>query len=84
MRRMFEIARTFGVVKMDNSYTSVTSSGKLKPNGILSFIRRDDLSGAEFASLQQSLDAISVKLLLYQNGINESIKEGINNEINPI
>ena len=84
MRRMFEIARTFGVVKIYNSYTSVTSSGKLKPNGTLSFIRRDDLSGAEFASLQQSLDAISVKLLLYQNGINESIKEGINNEINPI
>ena len=84
MRRMFEIARTFGVVKIYDSYTSVTSSGKLKPNGILSFIRRDDLSGAEFASLQQSLDAISVKLLLYQNGINESIQEGINDEKNPI
>ena len=66
MRRMFEIARTVGVVKIYTSYTSVTSSGKLKPNGILSFIRKNDISEAEFASLQQNLDVIGVKLSPYK------------------
>lgn len=44
MRRMFEIARKVGVVKVYTSYTSVVSTGKLKPTGILSFIRKDDIS----------------------------------------
>lgn len=66
MRRMFEIAREVGVVKVYTSYTSVTSTGKLKPNGILSFIRKNDISEAEFNALQKNLDAIGVKLSPYK------------------
>lgn len=66
MRRMFEIARKVGVVKVYTSYTSVTSTGKLKPNGILSFIRKDDISEGEFAGLLSELDVIGVKLSPYK------------------
>lgn len=72
---MFEIARKVGVVKVYTSYTSVTSTGKLKPNGILSFIRKNDISEAEFAGLQSELDVIGVKLSPYkpEKGIKCSI-----------
>ena len=75
MRRMFEIARKVGVVKVYTSYTSVTSTGKLKPNGILSFIRKNDISEAEFAGLQSELEGIGVKLSPYkpEKGIKCSI-----------
>ena len=66
MRRMFEIARKVGVVKVYTSYTSVTSTGKLKPNGILSFIRKNDISEAEFAGLQNDLENIKIKISLYK------------------
>lgn len=43
MRKMFEIARKIGIVKVYTSYTMQTSAAKLKPTGILSFIRKDDI-----------------------------------------
>lgn len=66
MRRMFELARTVGVVKVYTSYTSTTSTGKLKPNGIISFIRKEDVSEKEFAELSEKLNEIGVKLSPYK------------------
>ncbi len=41
---MFEIARNSGVCKIYTSYTATTSKGKLKPTGVLSFIRNEEIS----------------------------------------
>lgn len=40
LRKMFEIVREIGVCKIYTKYTSNTSSGKVKPQGRLSFIRK--------------------------------------------
>ena len=61
---MFELARTIGFVNIYASYTSAISTGKLKPNGILSFIRKEDISEQEFAELSEKLLEIGVKLSL--------------------
>lgn len=53
LRQMFEIARKVGVVKVYTSYTMATSAGKLKPNGIISFIRKDDITEKELETLQK-------------------------------
>lgn len=53
LRQMFEIARKVGVVKVYTSYTMATSAGKLKPNGIISFIRKDDITEKELDTLQK-------------------------------
>lgn len=44
MRKMFDIARKVGVCKIYTSYTSQISSGKLKPSGVLSFVRKDPIT----------------------------------------
>jgi hypothetical protein len=44
MRKMFETARKIGICKIYTSYASTGSSAKLKPTGVLSFVRKDPIS----------------------------------------
>jgi hypothetical protein len=44
MRKLFDIARKVGICKIYTSYTSTGSSAKLKPNGVLSFVRKDPIT----------------------------------------
>lgn len=41
---MFDLARNIGVCKIYTNYTSPFSSGKLKPSGVLSFVRKEDIT----------------------------------------
>jgi hypothetical protein len=44
MRKLFDIARKIGICKIYTSYTSSGSNAKLKPNGVLSFVRKEPIS----------------------------------------
>lgn len=44
MRKLFDIARKVGICKIYTSYTSTGSAAKLKPNGVLSFVRKDPIT----------------------------------------
>lgn len=65
MRKMFEISRKVGICKIYTSYTSALSSAKLKPTGVLSFVRKDPISEQEFNTLKEELAAIGVKIYNY-------------------
>ena len=65
MRRMFEISRKVGICKIYTSYTSTLSSAKLKPTGVLSFVRKDPITEQEFNVLKEELAAIGVKIYTY-------------------
>lgn len=52
-------------MKIYTSYTSNLSTGKLKPNGLLSFIRKDPLSDNEFNTLKKDLSAIGANIYEY-------------------
>ena len=65
IRKMFEIAKTVGICKIYTSYTATTSKGKLKPTGVLSFIRSDDISENEFNKLKNELAGIGIKISPY-------------------
>jgi hypothetical protein len=59
---MFEITKKIGASKIYTSYTSHTSASKLRPTGVISFIRKEPISDDVFTSLKQELSAIGVKL----------------------
>lgn len=44
MRKMFELSRKVGVCKIYTNYTSASSNGKLKPGGVLSYVRKDPIT----------------------------------------
>ncbi len=43
-RAVFDAARKIGICKLYTNYHGATASRKLKPKGVLSFIRKDELS----------------------------------------
>jgi len=51
-RQLFEAGMKIGICKLYTNY-GVGNRGKLKPNGVLSFIRNQDLTKEEFASLSK-------------------------------
>ena len=63
-RRLFEECRKVGVCKLYTSYSS-GPRGKLKPNGVLSFIRREDIPELEFKQLSENLKALGIKINNY-------------------
>lgn len=65
IRRIFEIARNYAVVKLYTSYTHSLSTGKLKPNGLLSFVRKESLTKDEFETLKKDLNEIGVNIYEY-------------------
>jgi len=65
LRQMFDIARKIAICKVYTSYNNTTSSAKLKPTGVLSFIRKDPISEAEYNTLKQELGTIGVKIYPY-------------------
>lgn len=66
LRKMFEVAKDYGMCKIYTSYTATTSKGKLKPTGVLSFIRNSEISETQFAKLKKELeDKVSVKIYPY-------------------
>lgn len=62
---MFDIARKVGICKVYTSYTNASSSAKLKPTGVLSFVRKDPITEAEFNTLKQELSTIGIKINPY-------------------
>jgi len=60
-RKLFEECRKIGVLKLYTSYTQ----GKrptIKPNGILSFVRCQNLSEGTFEKLSKNLKALGIKI----------------------
>ena len=49
-RKLFEECRKIGFCKLYNNYSS-GPRGKLKPNGVLSFIRKENIPENEFKTL---------------------------------
>lgn len=63
-RKLFEAARKIGIFKLYTSYGAGTRA-KLKSTGLLSFIRKEDISKADFDSLTEQLKAIGIKINTY-------------------
>jgi len=63
-RKLFEECRKIGFCKLYTNYSS-GPRGKLKPNGVLSFIRKENISEAEFKSLSENLKALGIKIYNY-------------------
>jgi hypothetical protein len=63
-RKLFEISRKIGVCKLYTSYQS-TNRGKLKPNGVLSFIRKEEITEKEIKELTEELKANGIKISPY-------------------
>jgi hypothetical protein len=63
-RKLFEAARKIGICKLYTSYGAGTRA-KLKSTGLLSFIRKEDISKADFDSLTEQLKAIGIKINTY-------------------
>jgi hypothetical protein len=63
-RNLFEIARKIGICKLYTSY-GIGTRGKLKSTGLLSYIRKDEISEADFKLLTEELKAIGIKIFTY-------------------
>jgi hypothetical protein len=64
-RAIFDAARKIGICKLYTNYQGATALRKLKPKGVLSFIRKDELTPEEFKQLQQDLQKEDVKISPY-------------------
>lgn len=64
-RRLFEISRKIGPSKLYTNYASGTRA-KLKPNGLLSFIRRDPIPEADYQRLAKELEEIGIRISKYE------------------
>jgi hypothetical protein len=64
---MFDMAHKIATCKIYTSYTSSTSTSKLKPTGVLSFIRKDPISDDVVNSLKQELSTIGIKIYSYKS-----------------
>jgi len=63
-RSLFQIAKKVGICKLYTSYGAGTR-GKLKPTGLLSYIRKEDISEVDFKLLSEELKAIGIKIFNY-------------------
>ena len=64
-RTIFDAARRIGICKLYTNYLGASALRKLKPKGVLSFIRKDELTAEEFKQLQQDLLKEEVKISPY-------------------
>lgn len=64
-RKLFEISRKIGPSKLYTNYGS-GARAKLKPTGLLSFIRRDPIPEADFQRLTNELEEIGIKIFKYE------------------
>lgn len=64
-RCVFEAARKIGICKLYTNYQGATALRKLKSKGVLSFIRKDELTEEQFKSLEQDLKEKEVKISPY-------------------
>lgn len=73
-RKLFEECRKIGFCKLYTNYSS-GPRGKLKPNGVLSFIRKENIPEAEFKTLSESLKALGIKInnYVHEKGLKCSI-----------
>lgn len=74
-RKLFEECLKFGMCKIYTKYFA-GNRGKLKPTGILSFIRKNDITPDEFKTLSTNLSALGIKISNYvsDKGVKCSIK----------
>ena len=63
-RALFDAAKQIGVCKLYTSYAN-TTRGSVKPNGVLSFIRREELSEQEFNGLKERLEKLGITIEKY-------------------
>jgi len=63
-RKLFEECRKLGFCKLYTSYTT-GPRGKLKPNGVLSFIRKDAIIENDFKNLSEKLKELGIKIHTY-------------------
>lgn len=63
-RKLFEFARKIGPNKLYTSYGSGARS-KLKPTGLLSFIRKEVIAEGDFNRLTEDLATIGIKISTY-------------------
>jgi hypothetical protein len=73
-RKLFEECRKLGFCKLYTNYSS-GPRGKLKPNGVLSFIRKDNIPEADFKVLSENLKALGIKInnYVHEKGLKCSI-----------
>jgi hypothetical protein len=73
-RKLFEECRKIGFCKLYTNYGS-GARGKLKPNGVLSFIRKENISENEFKTLSENLKALGIKIhnYIHEKGLKCSI-----------
>lgn len=64
-RAVFEAARKIGICKLYTNYQGATALRKLKPKGVLSFMRKEELTEQEFKQLEQDLKKEDVKISPY-------------------
>lgn len=73
-RKLFEECRKIGICKLYTSYSN-GPRGVLKPNGVLSFIRKEPITEGEFAQLTANLKELGIKIFNYihERGVKCSI-----------
>jgi hypothetical protein len=54
-RAIFDATRKLGICKIYTNYQNSATSRKPKPKGVLSFIRKDELSPEQFKQLEEDL-----------------------------
>jgi hypothetical protein len=63
-RKLFLECRKIGFCKLYTSYAT-GARGKLKPTGVLSFNRKEEISEADFKFLSENLKALGIKINPY-------------------
>jgi hypothetical protein len=73
-RKLFEECRKIGFCKLYTNYSS-GPRGKLKPNGILSFIRKENIPETDFKTLSENLKTLGIKIqdYIHEKGLKCSI-----------
>ena len=73
-RDLFLKCRKIGFCKLYTNYSS-GPRGKLKPNGVLSFIRKENIPEADFKTLSEDLKSIGIKInnYVHEKGLKCSI-----------
>lgn len=73
-RDLFLKCRKLGFCKLYTNYSS-GPRGKLKPNGVLSFIRKENIPEADFKALAEDLKSIGIKInnYVHEKGLKCSI-----------
>lgn len=73
-RKLFQACRTIGFCKLYTNY-SAGPRGKLKPNGVLSFIRKENIPEGDYKVLTEKLKNLGIKIhnYIHEKGLKCSI-----------